>query len=137
MPGFRSVAPSPRRSDRQAISASLAASARVASPSSPPRMQRIQAPRADLASRALVDVAMRDSDVEPVPVAVAIGEVLGDRYRAVAATSAADRDDEMRLALGDVLRQQEVEQRVQAHVEVVEPAVASDVLDDRLLGPGQ
>ncbi len=46
--------------------------------------------------------------------AVALGEMLGDGHRAVAPAGAADGDDEVRLALGDVLRQQEVKQRMQA-----------------------
>src|SRR6201996_6897875 len=132
MPGLRSIAPSPGVvSGRLSAPDSHARSARAALSvaSSGPRAR-------SRAARALVDVAMRDGDVEIVLVAVALGEVLGDRDRAVPPAGAADRDDEMRLALGDVLRQQEVEQRVQAHVEVVEPAVARDELDDRLVEPG-
>ena len=68
-------------------------------------------------------------------VAVARGEVLGDRDRAVAPAGAADRDHQVRLALGDVLRQQEVEQRVQALVELLQAPVAADVLDDRWSRP--
>ncbi len=96
MPGLRSGAPSPGAAERQAISrAGLSAAASGA-------------------ARALVDVAVGDGDVELVVLAIALGEVLGDRDRAVAAAGAADRDHQVRLALGDVLRQQEVEQRVQA-----------------------
>ena len=58
-----------------------------------------------------VDVAVGDRHVEVVVLAVALSEVLGDRDRAVATAGAADRDHQVRLALGDVLRQQEVEQR--------------------------
>lgn len=57
----------------------------------------------------LVDVAVGDRDIEVVVVAVARGQVLGDRHRAVAPAGTADRDHQMGLALGDVLREQEVE----------------------------
>jgi hypothetical protein len=61
-------------------------------------------------SRALVDVAMSDGDRELVAVAVAGGEMLCDRDRAVVAAGASDGDHKMGLALGHVLWQQEVEQ---------------------------
>ena len=63
--------------------------------------------------------------------AVARGQVLGDRHRAVAPARAADRDHQVRLALGHVLRQQEVQQREQALVELLQTPVAVDVVDDR------
>ena len=58
---------------------------------------------------------------------VALREVLGDRDAAVAPAGAADRDHQVRLALGHVLRQQEVQQRLEVLVELVEAAVAVDV----------
>ena len=84
------------------------------------------------AAAALVDVPVGDRDVEVLVAAVARGEVLGDRDRAVAPAGAADRDHQVRLALGDVLRQQEVEQRDQPLVELLQAPVAGDVLDDAL-----
>src|SRR5262245_53495182 len=75
-------------------------------------------------------VAVRDLDEHVLAPAPAAGEVLDDRDRAVAPAGAADRDGEVRLALGDVLRQQEVEQWLERLVELLEAAVAADVLDD-------
>ena len=63
--------------------------------------------------------------------------MLGDRDRPVAAAGAADRDDQVRLALGDVLRQQVLEQRQHVVVELLQPAVAADVVDDPAVEPGQ
>ena len=57
---------------------------------------------------------MHDLHVEAVLVGVAPGEVLGDRHRPVPAARAADRHGEVRLALGDVLGHEEVQQGVQA-----------------------
>src|ERR1700722_12373217 len=54
---------------------------------------------------ALVDVAVGDSDSELVAIAVAVGQMLGYRHRAVAPAGAADRDHQMGLALGHILRQ--------------------------------
>ena len=65
------------------------------------------------------------------------GEVLGDRDRAVAAAGAADRDHEVGLALGHVLRQQVLQQRQHALVELLQAAVAPDVLDDPRVEPGE
>src|SRR3954451_9467839 len=84
-----------------------------------------------------VDVAVLDLDEVLLAVAEGGREVLGDRDRAVAAAGAADRDDEMRLALVDVLRQQVLEQRHHVVVELLQPAVAADVVDDPLVEPGQ
>ena len=54
----------------------------------------------------------------------------------MAAARAANRDDQVGLALGEVLREQVVEQRVQVLVELVELAVAVDELDHPLVvGP--
>ncbi len=86
---------------------------------------------------ALVDVAVGDRHVELLVVAITLGQVLGDHDRTVASTGAADRDHEMRLTLGDVLRQQEVEQRMQPLIQLLQPAVARDVLDDALVVAGQ
>src|SRR5438105_15790968 len=88
------------------------------------------------AARALVDVAVRDRDLDALVAAVALREVLGDRDRPVAPARAADRDHEVRLALGDVLRQQEVEQREQALVQLAEAPVAGDVFDHALVQTG-
>src|SRR4051794_40765262 len=63
-----------------------------------------------VAARSL-GVAVDDLDEHVVASGVARAEVLGDRHGPMAATSAPDRDREVRLALGHVLRQQEVEQR--------------------------
>ena len=50
-----------------------------------------------------VGVAVLDLDDEVLAVAEALREVLGDRDGAVAAAGAADRDDQVRLALRLVL----------------------------------
>src|ERR1039457_6454542 len=99
-------------------------------PSSPAGASRAAASGA---ARLLVDVAMGDHHVEVVVFAVALGQVLGNRHRAVAATGASDRDHEVRLALSDVLRQQEVQQRVQSEVELLQPPIAPDVLGHLLI----
>src|SRR6266851_4765618 len=50
----------------------------------------------------LLHVAMGDRHVEVLVLAVALGQVLRDRDRAMAPARAADRDNQVRLALGDV-----------------------------------
>src|ERR1039458_7389122 len=85
------------------------------------------------APRALVDVAVGDRHVEVVVVPIALREVLGDRHRAVAPAGATDRDHQVRLTLGDILRQQEVEQRMQAHMLLLQAPIAGDVLDNTLV----
>src|SRR4051794_39162829 len=62
-------------------------------------------------------------------------EVLGDHHRAVAAAGAADGDHEVRLALEHVLREQVLEQGHDPVVELVQAAVARDVVDDRVSNP--
>src|SRR5947208_17050188 len=87
--------------------------------------------------RMLVDVAVSDGHVDSVVVAVALGEVVRDRDRAMAPSGAADRDHQVRLALRRVLGQQEVEQVVQAFIELLKTAVARDELDHCLVAPGE
>ena len=77
-----------------------------------------------------VDVAVADGEEDPLVLGEAPRQLLDDRHGAVPAAGAADRDREMRLALRDVLGQQELEQREDVRVERVEPPVAADVLDD-------
>src|SRR5215210_2008998 len=89
------------------------------------------------ASGHAVHVAVLDLDEEVRAIAELRGQVLGDRDRAVAPAGAADRHHEMRLALVDVLRQQVLEQRHHALVELDQPAVAADVVDDPLVEPRQ
>ena len=72
-----------------------------------------------------------------VAVAERGGQVLGDRDRAVAPAGAADRHHQVRLALGDVLREQELQQRDHVRVELLQAAVAADVVDDPLVEAGQ
>src|SRR3954469_24211310 len=60
----------------------------------------------------LRDVAVGDLDEHVVALAPAAREVLGDGHRAVAPAGAADGDREVRLALGDVLGQQVVQERL-------------------------
>src|SRR5436305_574997 len=55
----------------------------------------------------------------------------------MAATRAADRDRQVLLALGDVCRDQEVEQRHQAAVELAGLGAGLDVLPDRLVEAGE
>src|SRR5215207_7498170 len=87
--------------------------------------------------RRAVHVAVLHLD-EVAPVLAEVGGVvLRDHDRAVAAARAADRDDEVRLALGDVLRQQVLEQRQHAVLEVLQPPVAPDVADDPPVEAGQ
>jgi hypothetical protein len=80
---------------------------------------------------------MDDFDQVLAPTSVALGQMLGNRHGAVTASRAADPEDQVRLALHEVLRQQVVEQPVQALVERVEFAVAVDERDDARVGPRQ
>ena len=62
--------------------------------------------------------------------AVAMRKMRGDRDRAVAPPGATDRDHEVCLALGQVLGEQVVEQRVKPVVEGLELPIAIDEFDD-------
>src|SRR3954468_13864592 len=84
-----------------------------------------------------VHVPVRDLDEQPGAFAEEGGQGLGDGRRAVPAAGAADRDHQVRLALGDVLGQQELEQRDHVRVELGEAPVAADVVDDPLVEPGE
>src|SRR4051812_47258089 len=90
-----------------------------------------------LADRHAVHVGVLNLHEVVRHVAEARGEVLGDRDGAVAAARAADRDHQMRLALGHVLREQIVEQRLDPLVELLQAPVAGDVGDDLLVEPRQ
>src|ERR1700727_2102064 len=98
MPGLGSAAPVARRAPGR-----LSAARRPAAPT----------PTGSGLPGALVDVPVGDRHVEALVLAVALEKVLGDRDRTVASTGAADRDHEVRLALGAVLRQQKAQQRGQ------------------------
>jgi hypothetical protein len=63
--------------------------------------------------------------------------VLRDRHGAVLAARAPDRDHEVRLALGLVARQEVVQQRLEVVVELLQVAVAPDVLDHPRVLAGQ
>src|SRR3954451_6155997 len=76
-----------------------------------------------------VHVAVLDLDEVPVVGAEVGREVLGDHDGAMAAARAPDRHDEVGLALCHVLREQVLEQRDHAVVELLQAAVAPDVLD--------
>src|SRR3954454_21008674 len=89
------------------------------------------------ARRRPIDVPVLDLDEVAIVGTEMRREVLGDRDRAVAPAGAADRHHEVRLALGDVLRQQVLEQRHDAVVELLQAAVAGDVVDDPRVEPGQ
>ena len=69
-----------------------------------------------------LDVAVDDPRVDVVAHREVAGDALGDRDRPVASAGAADRDRQVGLALGDVRRQQEVEQRQQPRVELARRA---------------
>src|SRR5919202_2186602 len=84
--------------------------------SSGPRRRRL----AGATRRHPVNVAVRDLDEVLVAIAEVRREPLGDHHRAVAAARAADRDHEVRLALGYVLGEQVVEQRQHVRVELLE-----------------
>ena len=71
-----------------------------------------------------VDVAVLDLDEVAAVRAEVRAQVLGDDDGAVAAARAADRDDEVRLPLGHVLREQVLQQRQRALVELGEATVA-------------
>src|SRR5690348_13098103 len=75
-----------------------------------------------------VHVAVLHLDEVPLVVAEAVAERLGDRDGAMPAARAADRDEQVRLPLADVLRQQVVQQRHDAVVELGQPPVARDVV---------
>src|SRR5439155_16406708 len=101
-------------------------SAATRSPGGRPARSAACAKRSAVAWR-LVDVAVGDRHSEVLLVAIALGQVLGDGNRAVPATRAADRDHQVRATLGDVLREQEVQQAMKPVVEVLQAAVAPDV----------
>src|SRR4051812_546791 len=77
-----------------------------------------------------VHVAVLDLDEVAVVGAEVGGQMLGDDDGAVAAARAPDRDDEVGPALPHVLREQVLEQRDHPAVELLEAAIARDVLDD-------
>ena len=79
------------------------------------------------------------SDVHQVLgiVVVAVRQMRGDRHGPVASPGTSDRHHEMRLPLGEVLREQEVEQRVQLLVERLELPLAVDELDDPRILSGE
>ena len=83
----------------------------------------------------LVGVAMAGRHDDVLARAVARREVLDDRDGAVAPAGAADRDQQVRLALGDVLGEEVVQQRLEQRVELRQPAVAVDEVDDRWSRP--
>src|SRR5215210_6225691 len=87
--------------------------------------------------RGAIDVAVLDLDEVAIVGSEVRCEVLRDDDRSVAAARAPDRHDQVGPALADVLRQQVVEQRDRAAVELVEPAVAGDVVDDPRVEAGQ
>src|SRR4051812_32025454 len=84
-----------------------------------------------------VDVAVLDLDEVAVVGAEVGRQILGDHHGAMPPAGAPDRHHEMRLALADVLREQVLEQRDDAVVELLQAAVACDVLDDPRVEPGQ
>jgi hypothetical protein len=88
-------------------------------------------------SRRLVDIAMDRVDQVFAVRPIVLGQVLGDRDRAVPATGAPDPDHQMRLALGEILRQQIVEQREQMLVKSVKRPVGVDERDDPVVKSGQ
>src|SRR4051794_13349890 len=90
-----------------------------------------------LAERQAVDVAVLNLHEVVRQVAEAGGGGPPDRARRGAPAGTADRDQQMRLALGHVLRQQVVEQRNEALVELLEAPVARDVGHDALVEAGQ
>ena len=74
-------------------------------------------------------VAVHDPRGDVVARGDVAGDAVGDGDRAVAAAGAADRDRQVGLALGDVGREQEVEQRQQAAVVLARQLARLDVLD--------
>src|SRR5258708_37094907 len=84
-----------------------------------------------------VDVAVGDLDQVLAGLPIVRREVFGNRNRAVTPPGASDRDYQVRLALGDVSRQQVVEQRDQSRVEALELAVLGDVAHDAGIEAGQ
>src|SRR3954447_17256173 len=90
-----------------------------------------------LAVREPVDVAVGDLDEVLLAVAEDLREVRGDPPRGGAPAGAADRHHQVRLALGHELREQELQQRDHVAVELLQPAVAAHVLDDRRVEAGQ
>src|SRR4029079_11881164 len=89
------------------------------------------------AHRNPVDIPVLDLDEVLAAAPERRRQVLGDRDRAVPAAGAADRDHEVRLPFGHVLREQVLEQRQHVVVELLQPAVATDVVDDPLVEPGE
>src|SRR5690348_11521617 len=97
--------------------------------------ERRRLPRAP--RRHPVDIPVGDFDEVRVVVAEMCGQVLRDDHGAVSAAGASDGHHQMRLALGDVLRQQVLEQRDRVVVELLQAAVAADVVDDPPVEAGE
>src|SRR6476646_7353705 len=102
-----------------------------------PRARPSLGERGDLRTVGAGDVAVADLDERVLALAPAPGQVLGDGDGAMAPAGAADGDRQVRRALADVLRQQEVQQRFEVLVERAQLAVAADVVDDPLVVAGQ
>ena len=84
-----------------------------------------------------LDVAVLDPQGHVLAPVEGAADPVGDGDRSVAPAGAADRDRQVALALGDVGRDQELEQRQQAAVELARLGAGLDVLADRLVEPGQ
>src|SRR5215218_7716894 len=84
----------------------------------------------------LVDVAVDHLDQEVASRFVCPRQMLGYHDRAMPAAGAADSDGQVRLALLLVGRQQVVEQRGEAVVEVADPVRVLDVVDHVRVEPG-
>src|SRR3954447_24884717 len=99
-------------------------------PPSPPAARWPPCRAGKLGHRDPVDVAVLDLHEVVRLVAEAGGQVLGDGHGAMAPAGTADGHDQMRLALGDELGQQVLQERHEVAVELVQAAVEADVLDD-------
>src|SRR5690242_16806180 len=97
--------------------------------------ERRRLPRAP--GRHPVDIPVGDLDEVRILVAEMCGQVLRDDHGAVPAAGAADGHHQVRLALRHVLRQQVLEQRDGVAVELLQPAVAANVVDDPLVEAGE
>src|SRR5690242_8597364 len=97
--------------------------------------ERRRLPRAP--GRHPVDIPVGDLDEVRIVVAEMCGQVLRNDHGAVPAAGAADGHHQVRLALRHVLRQQVLEQRDGVAVELLQPAVAANVVDDPLVEAGE
>src|SRR6476619_1578831 len=83
-----------------------------------------------------LEIAVLDPDHHPVPILQRPPDAVGDADRTVAAAGATDRDRQVALALGNVGRDEGLEQRPQATVELPRRRARIEIGTNPLGEPG-